>query len=267
VIAATVVTGELPLMLLAWATVALTFLYSLKMTGLVFLGRKSEHIMELEKHGHHVHEAPATMWVPYLILALATVAIGLAGPFIESSFVQALTSSTTPVVEVEHRATVIAEEDAVLIASMGSIMMLAIGGAIGYLVYISRKIDPSSIIGPTGRARAIYNFLWNRWYLNPLYYRAFVYGTLSAANSVKTAIETRFFDRISGAVANASIRLSEKGQQVDLGVIDAAIDGVASQGRKYSSVLKRIQTGVAQEYVMVFALGLFALIVAVLFLM
>lgn len=267
VIAATVVTGELPLMLLAWATVALTFLYSLKMTGLVFLGRKSEHVMELEKRGHHLHEAPATMWVPYLILALATVAIGLAGPFIESSFVQALTSSTTPVVEMEHHATIIAEEEAVLIASVGSLTMLAIGGAIGYLVYISRKINPSSIIGPTGPARAIYNFLWNRWYLNPLYYRAFVYGTLSTANSVRTTVETGFFDRISGAVAKVSVRLSEKGQEVDLGVIDAAIDGVALQGRRFSSVLKRIQTGVPQEYVMVFALGLFALIVAVLFLM
>ncbi len=36
VITATVLTGQLPLMLLAWGTVALTFLYSLKVIGLVF---------------------------------------------------------------------------------------------------------------------------------------------------------------------------------------------------------------------------------------
>jgi hypothetical protein len=52
---------------------------------------------------------------------------------------------------------------------------------------------------------------------------------------------------------------------VDLGVIDATINGIASVGRGFSSALRRIETGVPQEYVMVFALGLFALVVAVLF--
>ncbi len=85
VISATVLTGQMPLMLLAWGTVALTFLYSLKVIGLVFIAPKSEHVKKLEEEGHHVHEAPPLMWAPYLILAIATVAIGLAGPFVESA--------------------------------------------------------------------------------------------------------------------------------------------------------------------------------------
>ena len=70
VIAVTVLTGQVPLMLLAWATVALTFLYSLKLISLVFCGKESEHIKRMTEEGHHVHEAPRVMWIPYVILVL-----------------------------------------------------------------------------------------------------------------------------------------------------------------------------------------------------
>lgn len=264
VIATTVLTGQLPLLLLALGTVALTFLYSLKVIGLVFFAPKSEHVMKLEEEGHHVHEAPALMWVPYLILAVATIGIGLAGPFVESSLTHALAITTTPLAaSSELNATV--EQNAALTASIGSLIMLAIGGTLGYLLYISPKLKTASIVGETGLTRSVYNFLWNRWYINPAYYRLFVYGTISAATTLRNTIEAEFFDRISGAVAQASIDLSRGGQGIDLGIIDGWINGIASTGRKFSSTLRRIQTGIPQEYVMVFALGLFALVVAILF--
>jgi hypothetical protein len=82
---------------------------------------------------------------------------------------------------------------------------------------------------------------------------------------MKATIETGFFDRISGAVAQLSIGISKGGENIDLGVVDGWINGTASTGRKFSSLLRRIQTGVPQEYVTIFALGLFALVVIVLF--
>ena len=267
VIAATVLTGQIPLLLLAWGTVALTFLYSLKVIGLVFLAPKSEHVKKLEEEGHHVHEAPAVMWVPYLIMAIATVAIGLGGPFVESAFTRALAITTTPLAESSPPSNPLVEENAVFIGMVGSLLMLAVGGVFGYLVYITGKLRPTSIVGERGFSRSLYNFLWNRWYLNPAYYRVFVGGTISAAGAMRRGIETGFFDKISGAVAQFSVNLSRGGQGVDLGVIDSAINGIASEGRRFSSAVRRLQTGIPQEYVTVFALGLFALIVAVLFLL
>jgi NADH-quinone oxidoreductase subunit L len=143
--------------------------------------------------------------------------------------------------------------------------MLLVGGSLGYMTYISRRLNPRSLVGERGFARSIYNFLWNRWYLNPIYYRIFAYGTISVAGGIKQWIEQGFFDKISGAVAQLSINISRGGQGLDLTVIDGAINGIALEGRRFSSALRRIQTGVPQEYVMVFALGLFALVVAVLF--
>ncbi len=265
IIAVTVLTGQIPLLLLAWGTVALTFLYSLKVIGLVFFAPPSENVKKLEQEGHHVHEAPALMWAPYLILALATIAIGLAGPYVEAAFTRALAVTTTPLAAAGPELNPAVEQNAVFIASIGSLIMLAVGGTFGYLLYISGKLKPSSIVGQTGFARGAYNFLWNRWYINPAYYRAFVYGTISGATALKNTIETGFFDKISGAVAQLSIGISRGGEGVDLGVIDGWINGMASSGRKFSSTLRRIQTGVPQEYVTVFALGVFALVVAILF--
>jgi NADH-quinone oxidoreductase subunit L len=265
VIAATVLTGQLPLILLAWVTVGLTILYSLKVIGLVFYAPPSEHVRKLELEGHHIHEAPKVMWVPYVLMAAATIAIGLAGPYVESFFAHSLISTSTPLTRVIPPADPTVEQHAALVATTGSLIMLAIGGILGYLIYISGRIKPTSIVGEKGIARSIYNFLWNRWYINPAYYRAFVYGTISVATTIRSSIESRFFDRISGAVAIFSVDISSGGQKIDVGVVDGAINFIAYAGRRFSSRIRGIQTGVAQEYVTIFALGLFALIVAVLF--
>ena len=265
IIAATVLTGQMPLMLLAWGTVALTFLYSLKVIGLVFYAPKSEHIKNLEAEGHHIHEAPALMWVPYVILALGTVAIGLMGPYVESFFHTALATTATSTSGLTPELSPLAEQSASLTATLGSLIMLAIGGIFGYMIYISGRLKTTSIVGERGLSRTLYNFLWNRWYINPIYYRVFVYGTISVASAVKNTIETGFFDRISGAVALFSIDLSKEGDKIDLGVVDGWINDTASTGRKLSAAVKRLETGIPEEYVLVFALGLFALTVIVLF--
>ena len=264
VITATVLTGQLPLMLLAWGTVALTFLYSLKVIGLVFYSPKSEHVRKLEEEGHHIHEAPALMWVPYVILAVATVAIGLTGPYVEA-FIRNALATATPLAAAAPELSPAVEQNASFTATIGSLIMLVVGGFFGYMLYISGKWKTTSIVGNQGLGRTVYNFLWHRWYINPVYYRTFVYGTVSVAGALKNTVETGFFDRISGAVSQASIRLSKGGESVDLGIVDGWINGTANLGRKFSSTVKRFETGVPQEYVTVFALGLFALIVLVLF--
>ena len=264
VIAVTVLTGQLPLMLLAWATVALTFLYSLKLIGIVFCGPTSDHIRKLEEEGHHVHEAPMIMLVPYVILAVATVVIGLTGPYVEEFFTRSLSFSATPIAA-NSQLSPFVEQHAVLISSLGSLIMLALGGGFGYLIYISKRLDPGLIVRQSGISRTVYNFLWNRWYINPIYYRVFVNGTISLATDLWKTIELGFFDKISGAVATVSLDISQGGQGLDMGIVDGAVNGIASMGRRISLSLKRMQTGIPQDYVTVFALGLFALVVAILF--
>ena len=44
-------------------------------------GKKSKHIEKMEEEGHHIHEASASMWIPYGILAVLTIVIGIIGLF------------------------------------------------------------------------------------------------------------------------------------------------------------------------------------------
>src|ERR671913_725804 len=72
-------TFSLPLFIIAAVVAVMTAFYTFRMIGMAFFGKKSRHIEEMEHRGHHVHEAGAKMWVPYAILAIASIAIGVIG--------------------------------------------------------------------------------------------------------------------------------------------------------------------------------------------
>ena len=69
----------LPLFIIAVLTAIITAFYTTRMIGMVFFGKNSKHIEKMESEGHHVHEAPKSMWIPYGILAVLTIGIGLIG--------------------------------------------------------------------------------------------------------------------------------------------------------------------------------------------
>ena len=69
----------LPLFAIAVLTAIITAFYTTRMIGLVFFGKKSKHIEKMEEEGHHIHEASVSMWVPYGILAVLTIGIGIIG--------------------------------------------------------------------------------------------------------------------------------------------------------------------------------------------
>src|SRR5574339_798522 len=72
-------TWAMPLFAIAVLTAVITAFYTTRMIGMVFFGDKSKHIEHMEKEGHHIHEAPRSMWIPYGILAVLTIGIGVIG--------------------------------------------------------------------------------------------------------------------------------------------------------------------------------------------
>ena len=92
------------------------------------------------------------MWVPYVILAVATVLIGLAGPYVESFFTHALAITMTPLAGTVSVVSSASEQQAALIATAGSLIMLLVGGFFGYMLYISRRLSPTSLVGEKGFA-------------------------------------------------------------------------------------------------------------------
>jgi NADH-quinone oxidoreductase subunit L len=241
---------SLPLFIVAVVVAVMTAFYTFRMIGMAFFGKKSRHIEEMEHEGHHIHDAGARMWVPYGILAIASIAIGVIGFAFEAQlhhlFGEYLADSFgIPVQEesLEGSIQIAPEGDRTwfglnLIAAIASIGAFAIGGALGYLFYVGRRIDPQ-IISRSVVTRAIWKFLYNRWYLNTALYWGAVIGPLAIYRFIWRYFESTIVDGINPAFQQSMTYMSR--------------------------VVKAGQTGITQTYLFVFAVGIM-IIVMLLFL-
>jgi NADH-quinone oxidoreductase subunit L len=247
----------LPLFAIAVITALLTAFYSFRMIGLAFFGKGSEHIEKREKEGHHIHEAPKVMWIPYSILAAATVVIGIVGLFLEESLHEILGHNLEHQFENIH----IAEASAGInpIALLGSLSAVGIGGFIAYYYYIAKKDNPWKIVEKNSLIKGIYRFFDNRWYINALYYWVFVKSTDAFSRVSFKIFELGVIDKISMGVATGSIAFSRLGRIVDVYVIDFIANGIAGTGKILSDVSRKIQTGITEEYVFAYVVGVILL--------
>lgn len=240
-------TWAMPIFSIAVLTAVITTFYTTRMIGMVFFGDKSKHIEKMEKEGHHVHEAPMSMWVPYGILAVLTIGIGVVGITAEHGIHGLFTEylANTFHIESEHE---VMEASSGLpsfleginpIALISSLSAFAIGIILGYVFYIGRFVDPVKFVNSNIFFYSIHKVILNRWYLNAIIYWCFVVAPLWLARGI-----WRYFERFA----------------IDLGM-NVGIERAVGYGAK---VVQRTQTGVTQSYLYVFGAGI---LVVVLFLL
>ena len=240
-------TFSVPLFIIAVVVAVMTAFYTFRMIGMAFFGKKSRHIEEMEYRGHHVHEAGPRMWVPYAILAIASIAVGVIGFVFEAEIHhllgEYLAESFGIHVEEEAPVTIAPEGDRTWfglnpVAAIASIGAFAIGGALGYLFYIGRRVDPL-VISRSIVTRAIWKFLYNRWYLNSALYWGAVIGPLAIYRFIWRYFESAIVDGINPALQQSMTYMS--------------------------GIVKAGQSGITQTYLFVFAAGIM-IIVMLLFL-
>jgi NADH-quinone oxidoreductase subunit L len=243
-------TYSLPLFVMAIMVSIMTAFYTFRMLGMTFFGKESNHIKRSEEEGHKVHEVGPVMWVPFAILAVASIAIGLVGfvfehqlhelfsAYLENTFGIGVGTEGAGANLANARSSSQTEQTGFLgldpIAATASVASFAIGGTLGYLVYIGRKIDPQ-IVSRSIVTRAIWRFLYNRWYLNTALYWGAVIGPLAIYRIV-----WRYFEST---------------------IIDGINPGLQGTMTYFSKVIRAGQTGIAQTYLFVFAAGLMIIIV------
>lgn len=242
VLESTLLAGQPILFALAAITAAITAFYSVRMLSLTFLGKKSKHIHELEHEGHHVHEAPKVMWMPYSILAVATVLFGIGaitllpsggfGGWLEHTFESYLSklpgmehSSTLLAAELATEGT-LPKELAVIITIGTSLTALAIGAFIAYKLYIRRSPDPAKLVGSKGVLKSLWNFLFRRWYVNAFFYKVFVYPTISFSNWALKHIEIGGIDKFNYVLANAVRGFSNRFRRTHTGLLNYNVIGM-----------------------------------------
>jgi len=228
----------MPLYAIAVLTAVITAFYTTRMIGLVFFGKKSKHIVKMEEEGHHIHEASLSMWVPYGILAVLTIGIGLIGLSAEEGlhhlFVEYLEESFG--IHTVH----VAAEESILpeflqglnpVALGSSLVAFGTGIGLGYIFYIGRWVDPVKFVNSNIFFYAIHKVILNRWYLNAIIYWCFVVAPLWLARAI-----FRYFEKTA----------------IDYGMNDGVQKAVGWSAK----VIQGTQTGVSQSYLFVFGAGL-----------
>ena len=240
-----------PLFIVAVMVAVMTAFYTFRMIGMAFFGKASKHIEEMEHNGHHVHEAGPSMLVPYAILAVASIAIGVVGFVFEAQihalFTDYLDKSfgihSQEKEPVRSAFNIAPEGDRTWfglnpLAAAASIGAFAVGGALGFVFYIARKADPQ-VISRSIVTRAIWKFLYNRWYLNTALYWGSVVIPLAVYRIIWRYFESTIIDGMNPALQYSMSYMSR--------------------------VVKAGQTGITQTYLFVFAVGIM-IIVMLLFL-
>jgi NADH-quinone oxidoreductase subunit L len=259
--------GQYGLFLVGAGVAALTAFYSFRMLGLVFFGKGSARLEAAESEGHHVHEPSPTMWVPYVILAAMTAILGLAAALglvipqlnIEKSLESAASAYVASLFP--GQALPAAQGNVSLPAVGIAGLFVAIGFLIAYPLYISRRVDPSRFVGQTGFMHRLYVFLQERWYINAVYYKVFVDAPLAASRWLSEKFDLNGLFRINNVGPSLGISLSNAGIWFDSKVIDGAANGVSTVGQAFSRTLRRLQGGVTERYILVFAAGVVVLLV------
>lgn len=227
----------MPIFAIAVLTAVITAFYTTRMLGLVFYGSKSKHIQKMEEEGHHIHEAPLSMWIPYGILAVLTIAIGLVGLSFEGGLHELFTDyleesfGIHSVHEIENSILPGFLDGINPIALAASLSAFAIGTGLGYVFYIGRWVDPVKFVNSNILFSAIHKLILNRFYLNAIVYWCFVVAPLWLSRGV-----FRYFEKTA----------------IDYGMNNGLQKAVGWSAR----VVQGTQTGVTQSYLFVFGAGL-----------
>jgi NADH-quinone oxidoreductase subunit L len=223
--------GQYALFAVALLTVILTSFYVIRLMGMIFNGGTSvEPRSEVEDHEarpHHEHgEASWVMLVPYGVLAVLTVLIGLAGPFVGDFLTSAFHEYYTGALNIA-----IANGSAVssaetlsglgleIIVAVASTLMIVIGALPAYRLYISHKLQPETTVGKSRGLRSLYKFMWNRWYIDTFYTKVFVNTTIALQEPLKRYIESALDRALNRGIPQVFQVLSKQFKKIQTGIL------------------------------------------------
>jgi len=239
--------------LIGLITAGMTSFYMFRLWFLTFFGERREPVHNEDKghppaghgnhgHGGHVHESPWIMLGPLVVLAIGAVVVGWLGiPEAlggHNKFDQFLTpvfhTSSEPVRSAENfpsepQKSESPEENKSLEIELAgaSVATAFLGFGLAYLLYVRRPELPDRL---AASMKGAYRTLLNKYWVDEAYYATLVNPIVDGSRTVLW-------------------------RGVDVGVIDALVNGAGTSSKGASSVTRRMQSGSIRSYAGWVALG------------
>ncbi|MCE7043069.1 NADH-quinone oxidoreductase subunit L [Dyadobacter sp. CY312] len=206
----------------------MTSFYMFRLLFLTFFGTfRGTHEQE-----HHLHESPASMTIPLIILAVLSAvggAIGvpeaLHGSHHLAEFMSPLYDAARQVNPAAFLPTTLSHSEEYLLMGI-SVAAAAISAIVAYVMYVQK----ASVPAPDSEEKsALQNLIYNKYYVDELYDNVFVKPTKTLSNAFYSFGE--FF-------------------------VDLFVNGAARLIRFLASLLRKTQTGSTGDYVFAMVLGI-----------
>jgi NADH-quinone oxidoreductase subunit L len=222
---------------LALCGAGMTAFYMFRQLFMVFFGscRADHHTQE------HLHESPAVMTLPLVVLAAGAVVagwIGLPAVFGGSQFTHWL----EPVIaHGEHHGS-----EALEMSLMGSSIAVATGGVfLAFLMYYRGALSPERFVHFAGGF--FYRLFDRKWYVDEIYQVVFVNGTLLLAR-IGALFDQYIIDGIVNGSAALTRFVSWFNGLFDNYIIDGIVNAVANITYWAGDRFRKIQTGNINSY-------------------
>ncbi len=237
-------------------TAGLTAFYMFRLLALTFWGR----FRGSPQDESRIHESPATMTVPLIVLAVLSIVSGWVGiPIVHGGnrigeFLKPIRIPIAGLAEKGHHASLTVE-----FALMGAaVAVAAIGMYLAWSWYVKgegRTPERLAAAWP-----GVYKTVSNKYYVDEAYERVFVRGLALGGGRLMWQVDATVFDLIPNGASAVTKALSWVAAIFDQYVVDGLVNGVANALEALFGVFRRAQTGRVQNYALVMGGGLFCLV-------
>jgi NADH-quinone oxidoreductase subunit L len=237
-------------------TAGLTAFYMFRLLALTFWG----HFRGGDEAEKHIHESPATMTVPLIVLAFLSVVSGYVGvPVLEGGnkigeFLKPLRLEIAGRHEAAHHAPLSVE-----LALMGAaVAVAAVGIYLAWSWYAKGEGRVPDALAQ--RWPGVYRAVENKYFVDEAYDKVFVKGLALGGGNLLWEVDATVVDLIPNGAAAVTKGSSWIASFFDQYVVDGMVNGVANTLGALCGVFRKAQTGRVQNYALVMGGGLFCLV-------
>jgi NADH-quinone oxidoreductase subunit L len=251
--------GHFLLWFIGVAVAGMTAFYMFRMLFMTFYGES-----HVDHHtAHHIHESPKSMTIPLMVLAVGSVVAGWVGipawlggsNIIEHWLEPVFEPIPIAVAAAASRATHFSQGVEAGMAAV-SVAIALVGIYIAFSTYY-KKSDRAERV--SAQFNGLYTALAHKWYVDELYDALFV----NRAKDLGTDLwkfDGSVVDGIVNGAASGTVESALGSGWWDRWIVDGLVRFVGGFLRTFSSLLRLVQTGYAQNYALMMVLGVLVLV-------